>query len=162
MRGGPLPAALTEARRPDDFADARVLFREYAAELGVDLCFQGFEAELDRLPDLYCAPAGCLLIARADERPVGCGALRRLSDEVCEMKRLYVRAEARGTGLGRILAECLIATGRALGYARMRLDTLARLAAARQLYRSLGFAEIAPYYDNPLADVVFMELELLR
>jgi GNAT superfamily N-acetyltransferase len=153
---------LTEAGRPDDFADARVLFREYAAELGVDLCFQGFEAELDRLPELYGAPAGCLLIARAAARPLGCGALRRLSDEVCEMKRLYVRAEARGSGLGRILAERLIATGRALGYARLRLDTLARLAAAGQLYRSLGFAEIAPYYDNPLADVVFMELDLRR
>jgi GNAT superfamily N-acetyltransferase len=155
-----LPAILTEAARPDDFAAARVLFREYAAELGVDLCFQGFEAELDQLPDLYGAPAGCLLIARADERAVGCGALRRLSDGVCEMKRLYVRAEARGTGLGRILAERLAAKGRTLGYARMRLDTLARLAAARELYRSMGFAEIAPYYDNPLAGVVYMELDL--
>jgi putative acetyltransferase len=154
------PATLTEAARPDDFAAARVLFREYAAELGVDLCFQGFEAELDQLPDLYGAPAGCLLIARADDRAVGCGALRRLSDGVCEMKRLYVRAEARGTGLGRILAERLVAKGRTLGYARMRLDTLARLVAARELYRSMGFAEIAPYYDNPLAGVVYMELDL--
>jgi putative acetyltransferase len=154
------PATLTEAARPDDFAAARVLFREYAAELGVDLCFQGFEAELDQLPDLYGAPAGCLLIARADDRAVGCGALRRLSDGVCEMKRLYVRAEARGTGLGRILAERLVAKGRTLGYARMRLDTLARLAAARELYRSMGFAEIAPYYDNPLAGVVYLELDL--
>jgi len=155
-----LPAILTEAARPEDFAAARVLFREYAAELAVDLCFQGFEAELEQLPDLYRAPTGCLLIARADERAVGCGALRRLSDEVCEMKRLYVRAEARGTGLGRILAERLTAKGRALGYARMRLDTLARLTAARELYRSMGFAEIDPYYDNPLTDVVYMELDL--
>jgi putative acetyltransferase len=155
-----LPAILTEAARPDDFATARVLFREYATELGVDLCFQGFEAELDQLGDLYSSPAGCLLIARADGRAVGCGALRRFSDGVCEMKRLYVRAEARGTGLGRILAERLTAKGRALGYARMRLDTLARLSAARELYRSMGFAEIAPYYDNPLPGVVYMELDL--
>jgi putative acetyltransferase len=155
-----LPAILTEAARPQDFAAARVLFREYAAELAVDLCFQGFEAELEQLPDLYGAPTGCLLIARADEREVGCGALRRLSDEVCEMKRLYVRAEARGTGLGRILAERLTAKGRALGYARMRLDTLARLTAARELYRSMGFAEIAAYYENPLPGVVYMELDL--
>jgi putative acetyltransferase len=155
-----LPPILTEAARPQDFAAARVLFREYAAELGVDLCFQGFEAELEQLPYLYGAPTGCLLIARADERAVACGALRRLSDEVCEMKRLYVRAEARGTGLGRILAERLTAKGRALSYARMRLDTLARLTAARELYRSMGFAEIAAYYDNPLPGVVYMELDL--
>jgi GNAT superfamily N-acetyltransferase len=151
---------LTEATTADDFAAARVLFREYAAELGVDLCFQGFEAELEQLPDLYSAPTGGLFIARADARAVGCGALRRLSDEVCEMKRVYVRAEARGTGLGRMLAERLTAKGRALGYARMRLDTLPHLTAARKLYRSMGFTEIAAYYDNPLPGVVYMELDL--
>jgi putative acetyltransferase len=155
-----LPAILTESARPEDFAAARVLFREYAAELAVDLCFQGFEAELEQLTDLYSAPTGCLLIARAGERAVGCGALRRLADTVCEMKRLYVRAEARGTGLGRILAERLTAKGCALGYAKMRLDTLAHLTAARELYRSMGFAEIAAYYDNPLPGVVYMELDL--
>jgi putative acetyltransferase len=154
------PATLSEAARPEDFAAARVLFREYAAELGVDLCFQGFEAELEQLAGLYSAPAGCLLIARADGREVGCGALRRLSDEVCEMKRLYVRAEARGTGLGRVLAERLTAKGRTLGYARMRLDTLAHLTAARELYRSMGFTEIAAYYNNPLPGVVYMEVDL--
>jgi GNAT superfamily N-acetyltransferase len=153
---------LTEAVGAADFAAARGLFREYAAGLGVDLCFQEFESELDRLPEMYGAPGGCLFVARAGERLVGCGALRRLgAGEVCEMKRLYVRAEARGTGLGRILAESLIAKARGLGYALMRLDTLAHMTAARQLYRSLGFVEIAAYYDNPLPQVVYMELDLL-
>ena len=157
-----LPIVLTEAVSEADFAAARVLFREYATGLGVDLCFQGFEAELGSLPEMYGAPEGCLVVARAGGRPVGCGALRRLAaGEVCEMKRLYVRAEARGTGLGRILAASLIAKGRSLGYAVMRLDTFVHMTAARRLYRSLGFVEIAAYYDNPLPDVMYMKLDLL-
>ena len=157
-----LPIVLTEAVSEADFAAARVLFREYATGLGVDLCFQGFEAELGSLPEMYGAPEGCLVVARAGGRPVGCGALRRLgAGESCEMKRLYVRPEARGTGLGRILAESLIAKGRSLGYAVVRLDTLVHMTAARRLYRSLGFVEIAAYYDNSLPDVMDMELDLL-
>jgi ribosomal protein S18 acetylase RimI-like enzyme len=170
-----LPIVLTEAVGVADFVAAGTLFREYAAGLGVDLCFQGFEAELASLPEMYGAPEGCLLLARAAEQLAGCGALRRLAGEacqppgevcqppgeVCEMKRLYVRAEARGTGLGRILAESLIAKAQSLGYSRMRLDTLAHMTAARRLYRSLGFVERAAYYDNPLPNVVYMELDLL-
>jgi putative acetyltransferase len=156
-----LPVVLTEAAAAGDFAAARVLFQEYAAGLGVDLCFQGFEAELGRMPEMYGAPEGCLFVAHAEERLVGCGALRRLTaGKICEMKRLYVRPEARGTGLGRILAESLVAKGRSLGYAIMRLDTLAHMIAARELYRSLGFAEITAYYENPLPNVVYMELDL--
>jgi putative acetyltransferase len=157
-----LPIVLTEAVGAADFAAAQVLFREYIAGLGVDLYFQEVEAELDRLPEIYVAPEGCLVLARAAERVIGCGALRRLAaGEICEMKRLYVRAEARGTGLGRILAESLIEKGRLLGYRVMRLDTLAHLTAACQLYRSLGFVEIAAYYDNPLPNAVYLELDLL-
>lgn len=153
---------VTEVVTATGFAAAQVLFREYAADLGVDLRFQGFEAELDRLPEMYAPPTGCLLLAHAGERAVACGALRRLSGRICEMKRLYVRAEARGSGLGRCLAERLMAKGSALGYARMRLDTLSRMTAARELYRSLGFYEIGAYYDNPLSDVVYMEIDLRR
>jgi putative acetyltransferase len=156
-----LPVVLAEAVRAADFAAAQVLLREYVAGLGVDLYFQEFEAELDLLPEIYGAPRGCLFLARAGGRHVGCGALRSLAaGESCEMKRLYVRREARGSGLGRILAESLIAKGRSLGYAVMRLDTLAHLSAARGLYRSLGFVEIAAYYENPLPNVVYMELDL--
>ena len=156
-----LPIVLTEAAAAADFAAAGVLFREYAAALGVDLCFQGFEAELEQMPRMYGAPQGCLFVARAGVEPVGCGALRCLgAGGICEMKRLYVRAQARGTGLGRILAESLVAKGRALGYAVMRLDTLAHMSAARELYRSLGFVEIRAYYSNPLPNVVYMELDL--
>jgi putative acetyltransferase len=156
-----LPVVLTEAVGAADFAAARALFREYAADLNVDLCFQEIEAELDSLPEIYGTPDGCLFLARSGDQLSGCGALRRLGTGICEMKRLYVRAEARGTGVGRILAESLIAKGRLLGYTAMRLDTLAHLTAARELYRSLEFVEIEAYYDNPLPNPVYMELDLL-
>jgi putative acetyltransferase len=154
------PVVLTEAMGPSEFAVAAALIREYAADLNVDSCFQEIEAEIDSLPEVYGAPQGCLFVARTGAQLVGCGALRRFDEGVCEMKRLYVRAAARGTGAGRILAESLIAKGRALGYAVMRLDTLAHLTAACELYRSLGFQEIGAYYDNPLPNPVYMELDL--
>jgi putative acetyltransferase len=152
--------SLAEAREPPDFAAGRELFREYAAQLQIDLCFQGFDAELDQLTTMYAPPSGCLILARSGGRPIGCGAIRRLAGDACEMKRLYLRPEARGTGLGRTLAERLVIRAKALGYARMYLDTLVDMLPARALYRSLGFRETAPYYDNPLPDVVYMELDL--
>jgi GNAT superfamily N-acetyltransferase len=151
---------LTEASEAPDFAAARELFLEYAAQLQIDLCFQGFAAELDQLATMYAPPCGCLILARSGRHPIGCGAIRRLSGEACEMKRLYLRPQARGTGLGRTLAERLVERAKALGYAQMYLDTLLDMHPARKLYVSLGFRETAPYYDNPLPDVVYMALDL--
>jgi putative acetyltransferase len=151
---------VSEAAAAADFAAARTLFEEYAARLKIDLCFQGFAAELDRLAQIYAPPTGCLLIARRDDVPVGCGAIRRLSGESCEMKRLYIQPADRGAKLGRAIAQRLLGRARALGYASVRLDTLAEMIPARALYRSLGFREIAPYYDNPLPQTVYMELDL--
>lgn len=151
---------LVEAAAAADFAAARALFEEYAADLQVDLCFQGFAEELSGLERRYGPPGGCLLLARRGVVLVGCGALRRRSADCCEMKRLYVRAEARGASLGRLIAESLISKARALGYASMVLDTLAGMTAARSLYRSLGFLQTAAYYQNPSPDALYMKLDL--
>ncbi len=158
----PIRAATT----PLELDTVRQLFRDYARELGVDLCFQDFEAELDELPGPYASPEGAMLLAyRSDtdapEQAVGCVALKPLPDEgLCEMKRLYVIPEARGEGWGRILAEAILTEARHRGYTHMRLDTLASLHAARALYRKLGFTEISAYYENPLSDVIYMETHL--
>ena len=138
----------------------RGLFREYAGGLGVDLCFQDFDRELAGLPGDYGPPAGRLLLASDAEQAVGCGALRKLDDGACEMKRLYVRKSARGTGLGRRMAEALIGEARLIGYDRMRLDTLPSMGEAITLYRSLGFVSIAPYRKNPVPGALFLELAL--
>ena len=154
---------LVAANTTAQFAAARTLIEEYAARIGasgVDLGFQNFAAELDQLPSMYGPPSGCLLLASRDDEWVGCCALRRFSDEVCEMKRLYVRPSARGAGLGGLLIERLLSTARALGYRRMVLDTLGDMVAARAMYRSLGFRETKPYYFNPIAGVSYMELDL--
>jgi putative acetyltransferase len=155
---------LLEAVTTAQFEAARSLIEEYAAQLGasmgVDLSFQHFAAELIRLPDMYGAPSGCLLLASREDEWVGCCALRRFSDDVCEMKRLYVKPGVRGANLGRQLTERLVIKARALGYRRMVLDTLENMIAAQTLYRSLGFREIEPYYFNPIAGVSYMELDL--
>jgi len=151
---------IIEATALPDIERARSLFREYETSLGVDLCFQGFEQELAGLPGAYAPPSGRLLLAVDDGRPAGCIALRPLGADGCEMKRLYVRPEFRGRRVGRLLAERLLAEARAIGYARLRLDTLPSMKEAIPLYRSLGFAEIAPYYANPVPGALFMELAL--
>jgi putative acetyltransferase len=151
---------LSPARVPEDIETIRTLFREYSAGLGVDLCFQGFEAELEGLPGDYATPAGRLLVAWDAAAAAACVALRRLDADACEMKRLYVRPRYRRTGLGRRLVEAVIGDARAIGYARMRLDTLPSMHEAIALYQRLGFRPSEPYRHNPVPGAVFMELRL--
>jgi len=153
-------AAIRNAHTPRDYDVARALFEEYAAWLGLDLGFQDFAGELDNLSLQYGAPEGCLLLAEVDDDLVGCVGVRRLTGDVCEMKRLYVKPEYHSRGIGRKLAQASIERARALGYACMRLDTLRTMTAANALYRSLGFREIAPYRHNPIEAALFFELEL--
>ena len=143
---------------------ARGLFREYADGLGVDLCFQGFDAELATLPGDYAPPAGALLLAFVDGALAGCGALRPLADvdyaNACEMKRLFVRRAFRRFGLGRLLAQALIDCATRAGYSTLLLDTLDDMEAARGLYESLGFEEIPPYYFNPSPGAHYLKVDL--
>ena len=139
---------------------ARALFLEYAEGLGVSLCFQGFDAELASLPGRYAPPGGRLLLALDGEEAVGCVGVRPLEGNLCEMKRLYVRASHRGRGLGRELAQRALQEAAQSGYERMVLDTLPSMERARQLYADLGFHVIQPYYTNPLEGVVYMEIAL--
>lgn len=157
-------ATIRHARSAQDIALARALFVEYAEWLQVDLCLQGFEAEVATLPGAYAPPRGCLLLAGPPGAAFGCIALRPL-DAACvaasaEVKRLYVRAAQRGAGWGRRLACTLRDQARAMGYRELKLDTLAWMTAARALYAELGFRECAPYWDSPLPDTVYMALGL--
>jgi putative acetyltransferase len=152
---------LIEAMLPEHIEQVRSLFLEYGNSLGFSLCFQSFDEELKNLPGAYGPPKGRLLLALCAGSAAGCIALRPLQAGICEMKRLYVRPAHRGRGLGRILVERLIAEARALGYERMRLDTVgSAMKDAVALYRLIGFAEIAPYSSIPIENALWMELRL--
>ena len=151
---------IIQSESPEQIADARALFEEYAASLGFDLGFQDFAAELASLPGAYAPPRGRLLLALHDGRTAGCVALREMEIGVCEMKRLYVRPAFQGLRVGRTLVEAVIAEAREIGYSRMRLDTVPSMERARGLYRALGFREIPPYRFNPIPGTAFLELRM--
>jgi putative acetyltransferase len=158
--------SVSQAESPTQIAQVRELFLEYAQSLGFSLCFQNFDKELAGLPGDYAPPEGRLLLAEYEGQPAGCVALHKLTlqnvnDGICEMKRLYLRPQFRGKGLGRALAERVIAEARQIGYRRMRLDTVEPVMKdAVAMYRRLGFREIAPYRPNPIAGALYMELQL--
>lgn len=165
--GGDMPA-IAPAHFPADSDAVRSLFLEYERLLGIDLCFQGFEAELRDLPGAYAPPHGALLLATRGTDVCGCVAMRPLpgtgapAHATCEMKRLFVRPPWLGSGLGRRLARAIVREAKSAGYEAMRLDSLARLRPALALYRSMGFEPIPPYRPNPLPDAVYLEMVLSR
>ncbi|MDQ3132398.1 MAG: GNAT family N-acetyltransferase [Acidobacteriota bacterium] len=152
---------IIHAETSEQIEQARTLFREYESWLGLKLCFQNFDEEVENLPGNYAQPDGRLLLASVDEKLAGCVALRKLEDGICEMKRLFVRENFRGQKIGNLLIEKLIEEARIIGYEKIRLDTyLPKMPKAFALYESHGFREIAPYYHNPYSETLFMEMSL--
>jgi ribosomal protein S18 acetylase RimI-like enzyme len=153
--------SLGQAKTPEDISSARQLFKEYEAGLGISLCFQNFDQEVAGLPGDYAPPTGRLFLAYADDQLAGCIALRKLESTTCEMKRLFIRPEFRGLGLGKRLVDEIIKSAREAGYDSMRLDTMpGRMDTAINLYRAFGFQETSPYCHNPVDGAIFMELKL--
>lgn len=151
---------LIEVIASENIQVIRELFDEYAVSIGIDLTFQNFEQELIHIADIYMPPDGALILAKRDGIPAGCVGLRKMEGRRCEMKRLYVRPEFRGKGLGKALCSRIILKGRQLGYREMLLDTLSTMTDAQALYRSHGFRETVPYYHNPLPEAQYMQLTL--
>ncbi len=155
-------AEFIEARTERHIEHVKKLFIEYARSLHFDLHFQDFNNEISEFPGEYAAPEGCLFLAMLHDQPVGCVALRKLSERICEMKRLYVRPEYRGRKIGKKLAEMVVEKAKEIGYRWMRLDTISTMKEAIDIYRKLGFKRIEPYRHNPIDGAVFMELALRR
>jgi len=151
---------IVSAENKDDIESARQLFLEYAESLNFDLCFQGFDEELKNLPGDYSSPKGELLLAYSNGKLAGCVALHKFENDICEMKRLFLRSEFRGQGIGRQLTVRVIDDAKKIGYKKMRLDTLPAMKEAIKLYKNLGFKEIIPYRYNSIEGVCYMELEL--
>jgi len=149
----------------EDYSDegialARQLFTEYAQSLGFPLDFQDFDRELENLPGDYATPEGCIYLCRIDDTIAGCTALRKIEENICELKRMYVKPKFRRKGMGKVMAQEIIRRAKKIGYKKMRLDTLKTMKTALNIYKSLGFKEILPYRFNPLKDAVYLELEL--
>ena len=151
---------ILDATASRDIQTARILFEEYAKKIGIDLAFQQFEQELVRIADVYSPPSGFLLLSKQEDITAGCVGLRKFDAQCCEMKRLYVRPDFRGMGIGKQLCLKIIRKGKALGYRYMLLDTLASMKKAQTLYRRLGFQNTIPYYHNPTPGAQFMRLDL--
>jgi ribosomal protein S18 acetylase RimI-like enzyme len=152
---------MIQVRTREDLQQVRALFEEYAAALDFNLSFQNFEEELGNLPGDYALPDGVLLLALWDDQIAGCVALRKINQDTCEMKRLYVRPPFRSLGIGKSLAEAVIKEAKKIGYSCMRLDTVPTMERAQALYESLGFKSIPPYRPNPIAGAFFLELQLI-
>jgi len=151
---------IVEANTKILITKVKELFLEYSESLGFDLSFQNFDAELDNFPVQYSPPTGSLFLALSQNLPIGCVGVRYFEDDICEMKRLFVKPNFRGKRVGRLLAEAAVKAGKNLGYERMRLDTLPTMEKANHLYRSLGFIEIEPYRYNPIEGAKYLELNL--
>lgn len=152
--------SVAPATSAEDIAAAKALCIEYAQSLNFSLCFQGFDEEMADFPALYAPPKGALLLGRVDSMPQGVVALKEIAPGICEMKRLYTRPAARGTGLGPLLVEKIVAAGRAIGYRSMKLDTIPAMAAAIRIYEAAGFRETTDYNGNPLPGAKFFERAL--
>jgi putative acetyltransferase len=150
------------ASTPDQFKIAKLLFEEYAAALNVDLCFQGFDEELQTLHLQYGLPKGCLMIVYNNEHAIGCAAIREFENTTAELKRMYLKPESRGNGIGKKLLQAMINKAIELGYLKMRLDTLPQMTEAQQLYKQYGFQQIASYRFNPVEGTIYMEKILVN